>query len=140
MNVAKHIFTLVMGVSIGAMAQTETAPDSLAATAVPDSVPVQPVAENVEVAPVGNAPADSAVVDSTVETGRDGMRSTSTTASALRFMKSGTPFAWWSARSASAANAGAMPADGTMRSAPEMCLPDCDARILTLKRRSSMFF
>ena len=46
MNVAKHIFTLVMGVSIGAMAQTETAPDSLAATAVPDSVPVQPVAEN----------------------------------------------------------------------------------------------
>ena len=67
MNVAKHIFTLVMGVSIGAMAQTETAPDSLAATAVPDSVPVQPVAENVEVAPVGNAPADSAVVDSTVQ-------------------------------------------------------------------------
>ena len=67
MNVAKHIFTLVMGVSIGAMAQTETALDSLAATAVPDSVPLQPVAENVEVAPVENAPADSAVVDSTVQ-------------------------------------------------------------------------
>lgn len=65
MNIAKHIFTLVMGASICTMAQTEQVPDSLAA--VPDSASVQPVAENVEAAPVENAPADSAVVDSTVQ-------------------------------------------------------------------------
>ena len=65
MNIAKHIFTLVIGVSIGAMAQTESAPEPIAA--VPDSVPVQPIAENVEVAPVENAPAELTAVDSTVQ-------------------------------------------------------------------------
>lgn len=65
MNIAKHIFTLVVGASVGAMAQTESTLDSLAA--VPDSVPVQPVAENVEVAPVENTPAELATVDSTAQ-------------------------------------------------------------------------